>query len=268
MNSASKISKSSLVVYILSIASLFFLTGISSSAIVRAQTADENFSGIATTIEIPGENIPTGSIVSSTTNGYALSNKEYDSGIYGVVTKTPAISLENLPSNILHHVVYAGQTLVLVSATNGEIKKNDLITSSTTPGVGIKATTNGFVLGTALQDYSSENTGRIMVNIKTHYNNTQQAALSTNLFDILRNARSAYLSPVESLRYLIAALVAILAFLLGFTYFGKVAQRGVEAVGRNPLAGRFIEVSVILNLLLTGLIIIVGLGVAYLILII
>ena len=94
-------------------------------------------------------------------------------------------------------------------------------------------------------------------------------SISGNIFNILANAReSAYLSPLEALRYLIAALVALLAFILGFAYFGRVAQKGVEAIGRNPLAGRFIEFSVIMNVLLTALIIVVGLGVAYLILII
>ena len=156
-----------------------------------------------------------------------------------------------------------------VYAVNGEIKKNQLITSSTTPGVGVKAISSGFVLGTALENYSDPKPGRILVSVNPHYSSSGSTAVSKNIFNVLKNAReSAYLSPLESLRYLIAALVALLAFILGFIYFGKVAQKGVEAIGRNPLAGRFIEVSVILNLLLTALIIIVGLGIAYLILII
>ena len=231
--------------------------------------AEEDFTGMATTIEISGKNPTEGSIIAVTNKGYALTNREYDSGIYGVVTKTPAVSLENIPSTNSQHVVYQGQTRVLVSAANGEIKKNDPITSSTTPGVGVKATVNGFVLGTALENYADPKPGKILVSVNPHYNSSESPGVSRNIFDILKNARqSAYLSPLESLRYLIAALVALIAFILGFTYFGKVAQKGVEAVGRNPLAGRFIEISVILNVILTALIIIVGLGIAYLILII
>lgn len=223
---------------------------------------------MARTVQI-SEEAPEGSIIAITDKGYRLANREYDSGIYGVATKTPAVSLENIPMTNLTHVVYQGQIRVLVSAANGEIKKNDLITSSKTPGVGIKATSNGFILGTALEDYSDQSPGRILISVNPVYNSSFSQGASKNIFEILRNARSsAYLSPLESLRYLIAALVALISFILGFTYFGKVAQKGVEAVGRNPLAGRLIEVSVILNVLLTGLIIIVGLSIAYLILII
>lgn len=234
----------------------------------NAQAAEEDFAGMATTVEISGK-APEGSIIAISDKGYVLANREHDSGIYGVITKTPAVTLENIPSNNLAHVVYQGQALVLVSAKNGKIKKNDLITSSTTPGVGVKATSNGFVLGTAIGNYEDQAPGKILVSVNPHYNSSASPGVSKNIFEILKNARqSAYLSPLESLRYLIAAVVALLAFILGFTYFGRVAQKGVEAVGRNPLAGKFIEISVILNVLLTALIIIVGLGIAYLILII
>jgi F0F1-type ATP synthase membrane subunit c/vacuolar-type H+-ATPase subunit K len=53
---------------------------------------------------------------------------------------------------------------------------------------------------------------------------------------------------------------------LGFVFFGRVVARGVEAMGRNPLAGSLIAVSVVFNLILTVVIMLVGLGIAYLIL--
>jgi F0F1-type ATP synthase membrane subunit c/vacuolar-type H+-ATPase subunit K len=133
----------------------------------------------------------------------------------------------------------------------------------------MKATNNGFVIGIALQDYSGSGNGSILINVYPHYNDSFSKGVSRNIFDILANARqSAYLSPLEALRYVIAALVALLGFVLGFLYFGRIAQKGVEAVGRNPLAGRTIEFSVLLNVALTALIIIGGLVIAYLILII
>lgn len=231
--------------------------------------AEEDFSGTAVNVEINEKNIPEGSIISASENGYVLSRNEYDSGIYGVVSKNPAVTLESVDNNKLLPVVYSGQTYVIVSAKNGAIKKNDLITSSANAGVGMKAMKTGFVLGTALQAYSGSGNGKILVSVSPHFNNMAKTAIGGNIFDVLKNARqSAYLSPLEALRYLVAALVALLAFVLGFAYFGRVAQKGVEAVGRNPLAGKFIEFSVILNVLLTALIIVVGLAVAYLILII
>jgi hypothetical protein len=73
---------------------------------------------------------------------------------------------------------------------------------------------------------------------------------------------------LASLRYLLAIIVAVMAFGLGFVYFGRVAKGGVEALGRNPLAGRAIQLSVLMNLILTVAIMVGGLVLAYIILII
>lgn len=232
-----------------------------------AQSASD-YTGIGLTLEVAGNNVTNGSIVSASDKGYRLSSRPYETGLYGVVTSTPALALEANPKGGQKYVIYEGQTLVNVSVENGSIKVNDPITSSSKAGIGMKASDNGYVLGTALQSFSDNNSGKIMVQINPHYNNGVVSARG-NLVDILKNARtSIFLSPLEALRFLLAALVVILAFVLGFTYFGKVAQKGVEAVGRNPLAGRFIEFSVLLNVLITALIIFVGLAIAYLILVI
>lgn len=248
----------------------FWALNLAFSSSSSAQTpADQMFSGTSTTIQISGGNPLVGAIITGSENGYTTSKSEYEAGLYGVVTNTPAVSLENNPTSGTRHVVYKGPTRVIVSTANGSIQKNDYVTSSNTPGIGMKATKNGFVIGTALESYSGNSNGTIMVNISPHFNSTLATDVNRNIFDLLGNARaSAYLSPLEALRYVIAGLVALLGFVIGFIYFGRVAQKGVEAVGRNPLAGRTIEFSVLLNVALTALIIIVGLIIAYLILII
>jgi hypothetical protein len=230
--------------------------------------AQSQMSGsLALPVTVVDNNKQEGDIISSTPSGYALSRTPFDAGIYGVITESPALQLE-VPDQNVSYVLTTGQTLVRVSTENGVIKKNDLITSSDKPGIGIKATRNGYVLGNALQDYSdTANVGKIMVQIAPHFSNTVPDFRS-NLLSTIRNAgNAAFLSPFEALRYLAAAVVSILSFTIGFTYFGRVAQKGVEAVGRNPLAGKMIEFSVILNIILTGVIILVGLAIAYLILI-
>jgi F0F1-type ATP synthase membrane subunit c/vacuolar-type H+-ATPase subunit K len=68
------------------------------------------------------------------------------------------------------------------------------------------------------------------------------------------------------LRYLTAALMVILGFVLGFVYFGRIAKAGVEAIGRNPLSSKTIEFGLILHILLTIVIVGAGLGIGYLIL--
>lgn len=241
-------------------------TNFFSSVFAQAQ----DFTGTAANIDIKEDNVPVGSIISATDDGYIMSKTEYDSGIYGVVSNTPAVVLESVDNPGFRSVVYSGQAEVLVSTSNGDIERDDLITSSEDPGIGMKATENGFVIGVALQPFSGEGTGTILVNVSPNYHErTTTLNYNRNLFSLLGDARNAvFLSPLEALRYLVAALVALFAFIIGFVFFGRIAQRGIEAIGRNPLAGRFIEFSVILNVLLTALIIVVGLGVAYLILII
>lgn len=262
-----RIYLSILAALILSINLLFL--GAQNSQAQTPTLAQENYSGYGISVQLTDRNAPEGAIITGANDGYKLSTKEYDTGMYGVTSKTPAVSLENIPSTGMTYVIYQGPTRVLVSTANGEIKRNDLITSSETPGVGKKATNNGYVIGTALQDFSGSENGMILINVNPHYDNSFSQGVSRNIFSILSNAReSAYLSPLEALRYVIAGLIALLGFVLGFVYFGRVAQKGVEAVGRNPLAGRTIEFSVLLNVALTALIIIAGLVIAYLILII
>ena len=223
--------------------------------------------GMGISIDIASKNVKEGDIISSTKTGYILSNTPYDSAIYGVIAKTPAVELVNTSLKNASYVISNGQTITRVTAKNGAIKRGDLITSSETPGVGQKATLSGFVLGNAMENYSSNSIGTILVNINPHYDNSTPN-IRNNLVTTIKNAgTSAFLSPFEALRYVAAALVAILSFVLGFTYFGRVAAKGVEAVGRNPLAGRLIEFSVVLNIILTGIIILAGLGISYLILV-
>lgn len=230
--------------------------------------AQENLSGgVGITIEVNDSNVTQGDIISTTTNGYIKSKILYDPSTYGVIADKPVMGIINLNMDKPLYVISKGQARIKVSTANGPIKRNDFIATSTTPGVGVRATANGFVVGQAMESYDGASTGVIMATIDPHFNTTSPK-ISTNIFSVIKSAGdSPFLNPLDSLRYLVAALVAMTSFILGFVYFGRVAQRGVEAVGRNPLAGRFIELSVIINVLLTGVIVIVGLAIAYLILI-
>lgn len=112
-----------------------------------APIAAQNISSIAISIPITGD-IKDGNIVCSDQNGYSLCNKEYQPSIYGVVTLNPSVSINNVATG-MYQVSTVGTVNVLVSGKNGNIKKGDLITTSTDSGVGEKATKNGFVLGSA-----------------------------------------------------------------------------------------------------------------------
>ena len=62
-----------------------------------------------------------------------------------------------------------------------------------------------------------------------------------------------------------AGIVVLLSFVLGIFSFGRVANTGVEALGRNPLAGRMIQLGIVVNALITVAIIGAGMFIAYVI---
>ena len=225
---------------------------------VAAQT-DITSSGIAVSLSFEGQTVQDGDIICS---GNKPCSVESASDIIGVLTPRPALALENTQLANAKSVVSAGKVYVRVK---GPIKQGEFITTSTTPGVGIKAEKNGYVIGVALEDQLGEGTILTAMSIQPVIVST---SVKQNLVETIRQAFLApYLTPLASMRYGLAAILAAASFVLGLWYFGRVAKSGVEAVGRNPLAGRMIQFSVVLNLLFTGLIIIAGLGIAYLILV-
>ncbi len=232
--------------------------------------AQNTSTGTAISIPITDKNAKDGSIIISTSKGFGLSNIVYDTNMYGVLTQSPAIYLQNQSDTALKPVTSSGKAYVLVSSINGNIKKDDFITTSTIAGVGQKATRNGMVLGTALENYSNSNqkiATKILVAVNPHFN-ASFADTKTNVLEVLRNASDpTTLTQATSLRYVVAAGIVLVAFAIGFIYFGRVTSSGVEALGRNPLASRTIQLSLIFNLVLMIVIILVGLGIGYMILI-
>ena len=229
-------------------------------------------SGVAISIPIAGSGLSNGSIVSSTPNGYALSSIAYDPSIYGVIVDNPAVSFVASESSGLQPVITSGSVIVRVSGRGGSIEPGDYITSSLDKGVGQKAVAQGYVLGTALSGFSPStitDETMMLVSVNPRYN----AAVSTsgkgiNLFTSITSAASSpFLSPLTSMRYLLAVIVTALSFAGGFWFFGRFGKAGITALGRNPLAAKIISVGIAVNILLTVIIMGAGLFLAYLILV-
>lgn len=249
---------------------LVFTSFASAARLVKAGSSENMSSGLAITLPID-ENVKDGAIISLGTKGYTASKITYDPSMVGVIAQNPALSLQSKNDSAKNKlIITSGKVYTLVSTTNGNIKKNDFITSSKIAGVGQKVNTNGFIVGMALDNYSNSNPqkiGKILVSVNPRYNGSF-VALRTDLLSTLRAIGTDLLIyPLASLRYLLAAVVSIIAFAVGFFYFGRIAKSSVEALGRNPLAGRTIQINTILNLILTIVIIFVGLAIAYLILV-
>lgn len=233
-----------------------------------SQTNAQNLaSGVATTIQIQNKNVQDGDIVSSTAQGYALSKTEYDAFVFGVVEIHPGLLFTSNKSTGIP-IVSSGKVYVRVTTNNGNIQVNDLVTTSQTEGIGEKATKSGYVIGTALEAYMKpKNTvGLILVSLNPHYNSSGEVA-STNILATFTSAASApFLSPLTSLRYLLAVIVTAFAFGFGFIYFGNLSRHGIDALGRNPLAAKYIRQGLIFNIAVAVGIIVGGLFLSYLIL--
>ena len=241
------------------------LTAFSWPQLVSAQ----NSSGIATYLKVVDEDVQDGDIIKFSADGYRRSDTPYETSVFGVVVTNPAISLEsdNIPNAT--PVVSSGKVFVRVTTKNGPIAAGDLITTSDIPGVGQKVTENGYVIGTALEDFrepNPEQVGLVLIQLNITFNGVTGSA-STNLLSAFRLALSSpYLTPLNALRYVFAAGIVLIALLVSATYFGRMATTGVEALGRNPLAGKSITIGIVINVSLGIGLIALAIAVAYFIL--
>lgn len=220
-------------------------------------------------VPVIDKQVKDGDIIVSTPKGYSLSRQAYDQNIVGVVSLNSAIVFSGQTNNNSYPVVSSGKASILVSTSNGPIKNGDLITTSSTTGVGMKANKSGYVLGMALSDYQAQKTnqiGTVQVALNIHYA-TLNINVANNLLDIFKlSSLATYEQPMTVFKYFIAALIVFASFFFGFFVFGKVAGKGVEALGRNPLASKMIELGIVTNVIITVAIILSGLGLALVIL--
>ena len=236
-------------------------------------SAQETISGVAISLPIRGT-IEDGSVISSTVTGYALTAIAYDPNTYGVVTTNPAASFQQTtPAPGSYAVMTDGIAYVRVSGVNGNIKLNDFITSSSIAGTAMKADTTGFVIGTALEakEFATPQTiALVLTSIAPHYNTAVTTGGGKGV-DLLKNLKSAasspFLTPLTSLRYILAVVVTAISFAGSFWFFGRFGKTGIEALGRNPLAAKSIAIGVVFNIILNIVILASGLFLAYLILV-
>ena len=221
------------------------------------ETTGTDFQGtIGTPVRIEGTGIKAGDIISLIDGRHVLSSEPHDPAVAGVVVNNPTLVVGNLQGPQSYVIVSSGVTLVRVSSMGGTIAAGDYITTSAIPGIGIKAEQFGAIIGTALEDYANTNPEEIT---------SIAVNLDIGTYGLLTNLTA---NPRVAFRYVLAFVVAAASIIAGFMYFGKVAQSGVESLGRNPLAARLIYVSVFFHLLLTIGIMLLGVLISYIIIVI
>jgi hypothetical protein len=98
------------------------------------------------------------------------SNRAYDSKVIGVVSTKPGLVMGEADGSGKPIIVgLSGRVPVKVSTENGPIQPGDFLTASSTPGVAMKATGKGQVIGQALTEYAGAENGKVIVFIKNTY---------------------------------------------------------------------------------------------------
>ncbi len=236
---------------------------------------------LAYTYTVADTQAQSGDILISSDAGLKRADASYSNRLFGILQKKPTVVFRSSDESE-QPVVRAGIALVNVSNLNGPIKNGDFITSSPIPGKGQKGTQSGYTLGIALADFdgsSGERTffdnkqytlGQISTAIKIEYTeltnprsiNRILDLFNLSLFQNLQDSRRS----IEIVKYIAALIVFVLSVLLGFNMFAKSIPKSIEAIGRNPLAQKSIQFSIILSVILTTIACLVGISAAFLIL--
>ncbi len=234
-----------------------------SAPLVSAQDISSNLS-----IQVPVEgDVVSGDLLCSSGSAFTKCKTEYQTSMYGVAVDASALEINDSEIENGRLVSTNGIATVRVTGSNGDIKKGSLITASKIEGLAMLASKNGYVLGTSLDDFSGDS-GVVQAVINIHPASGMGKSSGSNLVQFIREGLTVpVFEPLESFRYLLAGLMVVIAFTLGLLYFGRTSRAGIEAIGRNPLAKSTIQFTTLLNVLLTIVIVVAGLGVAYLILI-
>lgn len=193
-----------------------------------------------------------GDIVINATDGLRRTDLPADVRIFGVVQKNPIIVIRPVGGG-QEPIVRSGVANVNVISANGVINKGDYITSSEVRGKGQRATKSGYTLGVALAPLTG-NEGQIPVAVKIEYTEIASARTLARLFDFIGAAFFKDVREpgkfVEIMRNIIAGLVVIVSFSFAFITFSRSVPKAIEAIGRNPLARRFIYLSMMFNIAL------------------
>ncbi|MDO8512270.1 MAG: hypothetical protein Q7S57_03270 [bacterium] len=227
---------------------------------------------IANYVPLEEQGDKNGMIVSFINEKYYFSTKENAIGLFGVVAENPAAAFNLSGATNAVPVISSGEGMVMVNGQGGAIAKGDYITGSTIKGVGMKID-SGAVIAMALENYFPKNpddVGLIRANIRPQTIDKRLLSfggqVNATLVSVANAMSLASLrEPSKFFRYFVAAICLIFSLVLGFITFGKMANNGITAIGRNPLARRYILMAVIFNVGMTILIIGAGAIIAFII---
>lgn len=200
------------------------------------------------------DQLPLGSIVSLQTNSsdqvVAASSSNADS-LFGVVVSgdSSPISLSSDKGNQVQ-VATSGTATVLVSDINGSIAQGDHITASPISGVGMKATDNVRVIGTAegamegasKQTYTDKGGAKhsvmvgqvpLLVNVAYYFKEPDKTLVPAALQNIANALAGKTVSPIP---ILISGAIFLIMMIVVSSMIYSMIKSSIISVGRNPMA--------------------------------
>jgi hypothetical protein len=240
--------------FLLSLLSLFCIVAVSGSA-----AAQQSSRSIAQGFEIDSgsEQIVAGALVSITKDNAErvepATNRSVER-LIGIVDKNPLLVISGNTKEV--QVVLSGTTSALVSDINGPIEATDKITASPIAGVGMLATSDSQVVGTAQAKLDAATThtrsvtdtggnphdvriGYIPVQVGIAY---YQAPGSNFLPPFIQSlADSVAGRPVSLLRILLCTILLLIGFIGITTLIYSSVRSAMTSLGRNPLAASAIR---------------------------
>lgn len=216
------------------------LSAASSAAVAQGFKADETRGAIVS-----------GAIVSFKADSHSveLAASDTTDQIAGIVAKSPLLAITGGGQEV--QVVISGSTEVLVSDINGDIKAGDKITASPIAGVGMLATSDGRVVGTAKADFDTARAqtktiadtsgGQHQVHVGAmplqvglaYYQNQSSSFLPPFLQSLANSIAGRQVSIVRILICLVLLLAALIS--LSVLVYSSV-RSAMVSLGRNPLA--------------------------------
>ncbi len=228
--------------------------------------ATNTVSALSRTFEINDDQAIDGDILVYTNGKITRATEAYSKDLFGVLEETAFLVDQ---TGVGKPITTSGRAEVNVTSSAGPILEGDLITSSTTSGKGQKATSGGYVLGKALAKLD-EDSGKIPVEIRIENSQLNTGKAVSQIFNTLDALLQQNLESPESsfkfIQYLLAALVFLGSIIFAFLVFSRSIPKSIEAIGRNPLARRSIQISLVINAVLTILVTLSGVAAAIVIL--
>lgn len=224
---------------------------------------------VAQTFTITDKDAVDGDIMSLATDKQGITRAivANDQHMYGVLVAKPVAVYKTQQT-----IPVARDGIVMVNVTNlsGAIKIGDFITSSAIAGKGQKAPElTGYMLGIALESFDGKNGTNVSYNGKTYMGGKIKMTIgigpsspiltkaSGGVFGTLQQFMGAFLFNIRGnketeklMRYLLALIIIITVTIVNFRTFGRNVTKGIEAIGRNPLARVAIQTMITVNIIL------------------